>query len=159
MYEEVTRRTEVKQRQSVSRKANREAELVQQVRLAYANLQQSGQLVRMKDIARSVGLTLDSLRLYPAVKAELMRIRADIIFLQQMERQRREIELLTCLNVYVQQCEEQKLPLLISNIAHKLLMPLATILGYPLLQERIEQIRTLRLEQRYNQTEREKGFF
>ncbi len=159
LMHEVARHVGVKQRRKASRKANREAELVQRVRLAYANLQQSDQQVRMKEIARSVGLTLGNLRLYPAVKAELMRIRADIVSQQQMERQRRETELLTCLNAYVQQCEEQEQPLLISNIAQKLSMPLVTILGYPLLQERIEQIRTLRLEQRYNQTEREKRFF
>jgi hypothetical protein len=150
MREVVARRAGVAQR----RQAEREAELLCHVRRVYADLQQSGQPVQVKTIAKAVGLGPAALRAYPAVRAELARIRANTMSRYQWERHQRETDLLTRLDEYVQQCEEQEQPLLISAIAQKLAMPLATILGYPRLRERIEQIRSMKREQRRSGTER-----
>jgi len=129
------------------RQAKQEAELVCKVRQAYVDLQQSDQPVLMKTIAKMAGRGISTLRSYPAVKVELERIREDIVSRYQWERQGQETELLIHLNAYVRQYEMQEQPLVIRMIEQELGMPLATILGYPRLRERIEQIRSAKRAQ------------
>jgi hypothetical protein len=136
------------------RRTEREVALLCQVRHVYADLQQSGQPVQVKMIAKALGLHLSTLRAYPTVKAELAHIRANTVSQYYWERQCRETELLTRLEAYMQLCEEQKQPVLIHTIEQVLAMPRATMSGYPRLRERIEQIRKVKQEQQYGLTER-----
>src|SRR5436190_22132916 len=76
------------------RHAQRQAELVYQVRQVSVDLQQSCQPVLMKMIAKALEISLTKLRSYPAVKTELAHIRANMVSQCQRERQNRETELL-----------------------------------------------------------------
>jgi len=125
MREVVARRAEVTQRRQIER----EGKLLSQLRRVYADLQQSCQPVQVKMIAKALGLHLKTLCAYPAVKAELTRIRANIASQYQWERQCRETDLLTRLEAYMQLLEEQKQPLFLNAIEQELAMPCATMLG------------------------------
>jgi hypothetical protein len=135
-------------------RAEREMELLYQVRQAYTDFQQFGQPVQVQMIAKAIGLSLATMRRYPAVKAELARIRANTVSQNQWERQCRETDLLSRLEAYVYLCEKQRQPLIIKTFEQVLAMPLSSILGYPRLRERIEQIRSVKREQRQSRVGR-----